>query len=228
MLVISDIHGYKEGLLSLLRMAGYNPASDQLVLLGDYIEADKPATWGILDTIMKLVRNGALALPGNHELKLVGMLRKRGARGERLRRYIRWINKLPPYYINGSYLFVHAGIRPGVPLKNQSLRDLTEIRESFYSQTLPDLEEDLQLEPSRRTPYGDMRVIFGHTPSFKLGAPPGTIWKHSRLVSIDTGAKHGCRLTLLDLTGGVAYSCASKPGYRASDYRADSVRHMQL
>ena len=112
LLAISDIHGYKEGLLALLRFSGDNPASDQLVLLGDYIEADKPATWGILDTIMSGFRT-ELDGPCNHELRLVSTLRKRGARGRRLQQYMKWINKLPSYYIEDSYLFVHAGIVQG-------------------------------------------------------------------------------------------------------------------
>lgn len=91
------------------------------------------------------------------------------------------------YYIEvPPYLFVHAGIRPDVPLHQQSVADLTEIREPFFQSRLT-------------TEY---TVVFGHTPTYKLGVEPGGIWIEKGRIGIDTGAKHGYRLTLLDLTGG--------------------------
>ena len=33
--------------------------------------------------------------------------------------YIDWLKTLPVYAVRGDYLFVHAGIRPDVPLEEQ-------------------------------------------------------------------------------------------------------------
>jgi serine/threonine protein phosphatase 1 len=72
----------------------------------------------------------------------------------------------------GGYLFVHAGIRPGVELGAQSRQDLLSIRQAFlYS------EAD----------FG-MVVVHGHTPK------PEPVLRHNR-IGIDTGAVFGGRLT---------------------------------
>lgn len=78
----------------------------------------------------------------------------------------------------GDYLFVHAGIRPGIPVSEQSTHDLLWIREGFL-----DHEDDL----------GSV-VIHGHTPH------PEPVVKPNR-IGIDTGAwVYGC-LTALRLEG---------------------------
>ena len=76
----------------------------------------------------------------------------------------------------GDYLFVHAGIRPEVPLSQQDPFDLLWIREPFLSFT------------------GDLPwvVVHGHTPS---QAP--SIRSHR--IGIDTGACFGGALTCLVL-----------------------------
>ena len=79
---------------------------------------------------------------------------------------------LTPCHSEGGYLFVHAGLRPGVPLKRQSLEDLIWIREPFLSWT------------------GDFGVVVvhGHTPTKE---PVVT----SNRIAIDTGAVLGGKLT---------------------------------
>lgn len=79
----------------------------------------------------------------------------------------------------GDYLFVHAGIRPGVPLANQSRHDLLWIREGFL-----DSDEDLGLT-----------VVHGHTPG------PVPVERANR-IGIDTGAWAFGRLTAVRLHGG--------------------------
>lgn len=78
----------------------------------------------------------------------------------------------------GDYLFVHAGIRPGVPLAEQAQVDLRWIRGPFLDH--PALHE--------------VMVVHGHTISEDVDERPGRI-------GIDTGAyKHGV-LTALVLEG---------------------------
>lgn len=48
---------------------------------------------------------------------------------------IRFLAELPLTYAHGEALFVHAGIRPGVPLDAQTEQDLLWIREPFLSDT---------------------------------------------------------------------------------------------
>jgi diadenosine tetraphosphatase ApaH/serine/threonine PP2A family protein phosphatase len=72
----------------------------------------------------------------------------------------------------GGYLFVHAGIRPGIPLDRQSRHDLMWIREPFLSST---------------EPFGPV-VVHGHTPRQEPVVRPNRI-------GIDTGAVMGGLLT---------------------------------
>jgi serine/threonine protein phosphatase 1 len=44
-----------------------------------------------------------------------------------------WLEKLPTSHAAGDYFFVHAGIRPGVPIARQSEDDLLWIREDFLT-----------------------------------------------------------------------------------------------
>ncbi|MHA1529258.1 MAG: metallophosphoesterase [Alphaproteobacteria bacterium] len=78
----------------------------------------------------------------------------------------------------GDYAFVHAGVRPGVPLEDQSEHDLVWIREPFLSSG-----ED----------HGAV-VVHGHTPVETVEVRPNRI-------GIDTGAVFTGNLTCLVLEG---------------------------
>ncbi len=78
----------------------------------------------------------------------------------------------------GDYLFVHAGIRPGVPLEDQTLEDLRWIRQPFLDST---------------DNFGPV-VVHGHTISARAE------FRHNR-IGIDTGAYASGRLTALGLEG---------------------------
>lgn len=78
----------------------------------------------------------------------------------------------------GDYLFVHAGVRPGVPLGAQSEADLVWIRAPFLNHA---------------ESFGKV-VVHGHTP----GQEPVT---RPNRVGIDTGAVFTGRLTALRLEG---------------------------
>jgi serine/threonine protein phosphatase 1 len=45
----------------------------------------------------------------------------------------RFLESLPLTLVLGDYLFVHAGLKPGVPLGVQATEDLTQIREPFLN-----------------------------------------------------------------------------------------------
>jgi serine/threonine protein phosphatase 1 len=79
----------------------------------------------------------------------------------------------------GSYLFVHAGIRPGVPLEDQDPHDLVWIREPF-------LTSDAD--------FGRI-VVHGHTPAREPEI------RRNR-INIDTGAVFSGRLTCIVLEEG--------------------------
>ncbi|MCC5986810.1 MAG: metallophosphoesterase [Pararhodobacter sp.] len=48
-----------------------------------------------------------------------------------------WLNELPAHFLHAQALFVHAGIRPGVKLENQTETDLIWIRHDFLDHGAP-------------------------------------------------------------------------------------------
>lgn len=92
--------------------------------------------------------------------------------------HIQFLRGLPIMAYSERFVFVHAGIRPGVPLLEQEDHDLLYIREAFF-------------EASRRL---DRWVVHGHTPV-----------DHPRIdgrrLGIDTGAFKSGRLTAVRIAG---------------------------
>jgi len=78
----------------------------------------------------------------------------------------------------GGYFFAHAGVRPGIALREQREQDLLWIREDFLLH-----EED----------FGKI-IVHGHTPALEPDIRPNRI-------NIDTGAFATGRLTCLVLQG---------------------------
>ncbi|MFE5321275.1 metallophosphoesterase family protein [Paenibacillus sp. NPDC056579] len=204
-LAISDIHGHTDGVRLLLEAARYEPGVDELFLLGDYIDYD-PSTWSALDDIRQLTAGGARAIAGNMETWLCSTPNERSSvqdAGPALASWLDFAGALPYYQLHTSFLFVHAGLRPGLKLEDQLPADLTGIREPFLL---------------TRNPY-PLPVIFGHTPTRRMGAAPGEIWVGPGIIGIDTGAKHGLRLSLVNLTNQTVYSCSTDPDNLYGDMR---------
>ena len=86
--------------------------------------------------------------------------------------HVAWLRGLALTYREGDYLFVHAGIRPGISLAEQSRDDLTTIRQPFLS-----TEKE----------FGVI-VVHGHSSS-----PSVTI--ATTRIGLDTGAGIGGKLT---------------------------------
>lgn len=92
--------------------------------------------------------------------------------------HLRFLTALPHMVRIGGYVFVHAGVRPGVALDAQVPRDLIWIREPFLSS---------------RSDHGAV-VVHGHTPGARVE-------DHGNRIGIDTGAVFGGPLSCLVLEG---------------------------
>ena len=84
----------------------------------------------------------------------------------------RFLRRLPLWHETRELLFVHAGIRPGLPLSEQSPQDLVWIRGEFLNDT-------------RVHPW---LIVHGHTPI-------DTAMHYGNRVNLDTGAGYGAPLT---------------------------------
>jgi len=92
--------------------------------------------------------------------------------------HVAFLKALELYVVAGDYVFVHAGLRPGVPLAGQTEQDLLWIRREFLEATRP----------------FEKKVIYGHTPQRDAVVEPHRI-------GIDTGAFVTGVLTALRLSG---------------------------
>lgn len=184
LLAVSDVHGYGHLLKQLLNTAGYCPDQDQLILLGDYVNKG-PDSWGTLQLVHELTLNGAIALQGNNERKWLASMPSLNTENQTsIEHYRNFLEGLPLYFLSDGFLFVHAGVRPGVPMRAQKPEDLTEIREPFFTSPA---------DPN-------YTVVFGHTSTFRFKVPPWEIWIGNGKVGIDTGAGHGHYLSLVDFS----------------------------
>ncbi len=92
----------------------------------------------------------------------------------------KFLDSLALTHIEGDYLFVHAGVRPGVALEDQQEDDLLWIRGRFH-----------KAKADERPPY---TVVHGHQP-LKSALDAG--WR----IDVDTGACWSGRLTAVVLEG---------------------------
>lgn len=94
--------------------------------------------------------------------------------------HLDFLTHLALYHIEGNYLFVHAGIRPGVALADQNEHDLIWIRDGFL-----DYEGSFGGDPG-------LIVVHGHSVRSKPEI-------RDNRIGIDTGAGYSGRLTALVL-----------------------------
>jgi serine/threonine protein phosphatase 1 len=206
---IGDIHGCLSHLENLFDLINPDLDRHQLVFMGDYIDRG-PNSAGVVDFIINLKKKynpeNIICLMGNHERMFLDYLEGKdemlflmnggvtttasywGEYGDRLNRRLppdhwQFYDTLRLFYEIDDYIFVHAGLKPGVALYEQQEEDLLWIRKEFISSDYN---------------FGK-RVIFGHTP---MRAP----YVQKNKIGIDTGAVYGNKLTCVVLPEEKFYS----------------------
>lgn len=94
------------------------------------------------------------------------------------KQHLKFLSHLPFHHVNGDYFFVHAGVRPKVPLPAQDLDDMLWIREDFLKYKKP----------------FERFIVHGHT----ITPEPDV---QTNRIGIDTGAYKTGVLTCLVLEG---------------------------
>ena len=195
LLAVGDIHGCRELLLQLLQEVAPG-AEDRLIFLGDYIDRG-PDAKGVIELLLKLQERWpqTVALRGNHEQMFLDYLAGgdpwlflanggeatltsyESAGGAEIPAAHRaFLERLPSRYDCDEFVFVHAGLRPGIPLEAQREEDLLWIRGDF-------LDTDYD--------WGKT-IVFGHTPQLRPLLTPTRI-------GLDTGAVYGRQLTCCEV-----------------------------
>jgi len=198
---IGDVHGCFDKLELLIAACDLlSEGKDaRFVFIGDYVDRGPDSRRVIDFLIQSQLRepHRFICLRGNHEAMLLeAACEDRSDRdlmnwwangGERTldsygvndpsglpADHLAWMKSLPLKFYEQNRLYVHAGVRPGVSIADQSEKDLLWIREPFLSS-----DDD----------HGAF-VVHGHTPT-ESGLPD---LRPNRL-NIDTGACFGGQLT---------------------------------
>jgi len=187
----------------LIQSIGADPQKDILIFIGDYIDRGNSSR-EVIDYVLRLKSEykKVVCLLGNHEHMLMHYLEgvdedmylenggittlcsygisradEPGKRKAKIpREHQQFFESLLPYYETEDYIFVHAGLKPGLLLHEQAMHELLWVRHEFI-----DAEDD----------FGKM-VIFGHTPlRYPLIMP--------NKIGIDTGAFFWGNLTCVEL-----------------------------
>ncbi|OZE97924.1 polynucleotide kinase-phosphatase [Rhodococcoides fascians] len=218
--VIGDIHGCLDELRALLTKLGYRirvdkegrvagavpPPGRTAVFLGDFVDRG-PDSVGVLRLVMGMVGAGeALAVPGNHEHKLVQALRGRKVtvshgleetlaqlteeseefRGE----VLRFCDGLVAHLVldEGRLVVAHAGL-----IEKYHNRASGRVRSfALYGDTTGETDEfGLPVRyPWAQDYRGSATVLYGHTPV------PEPEWLNNTMC-VDTGCVFGGKLTAL-------------------------------
>lgn len=201
---VGDIHGCLDKLRALISRLPASQ-DDTFVFMGDNINRG-PDSRGVLDFLIRFrdEHPNTIFLMGNHEYLLLeyartgevehlNALRRLGVE-ETLKSYgdapvralrdlsfmpgkhIEFLEDMTPYYREGGYLFVHAGLPRGLAPEDCGIEQMLFMRGTFLS------------DPWE----GEETVVFGHT-SFE------TPLVTEKKIGIDTGAVYGNALTALEI-----------------------------
>jgi protein phosphatase len=218
--VIGDVHGCRSELETLLGRLGYaivrdgagrpvdaaHPEGRRAVFLGDLVDRG-PDTPGVLRLVMGMVAAGhALAVPGNHENKLVRALDGRAVQvshglGETLaqlegepaefRAAVReFADGLVAHLVldDGNLVVAHAGLKEA--FHNRASGRVRSF--ALYGDTTGETDEyGLPVRYPWAEDYrGRATVLYGHTPT------PRPVWVNNTMC-LDTGCVFGGHLTAL-------------------------------
>jgi len=200
---IGDIHGCFDKLQRLIEDLPIDRQQDTLIFIGDYIDRGSSGKEVVEYVIgLKSKFNNVVCLTGNHEQMFLNyiagtdevMYLYNGGKATLLSydispcasplerkaaiplSHLLFFKSLLPYYETENYIFVHAGLMPGLSLHEQTIHNLLWVRHEF-------IYSDYD--------FGKM-VIFGHTP---FHSP----LIESNKIGIDTGAFSGGKLTCVEL-----------------------------
>jgi len=207
-IVIGDIHGCYDELIALLDKVELG-ADDRVVGVGD-LTVKGPKNKEVLDLFMNDQRFSSVL--GNHDRALLrytkGLTVSLKSSQERAykelqtggEQYFEFLDTLPYLIDLGSYVVVHAGLRPGVANEQQNEDDLTELR------TLGPDRTSREGTPWYQEYAGPQTVLFGHWPA----AEP----RRGRFaLGVDTGCVYGYDLTAYIIESDEIISVKAKQAY---------------
>lgn len=220
-LVISDIHGCYDAFNRLLERVNYEPVSDQLILLGDFVSKG-PDSKQVVEQAYNLVKDdGAIAIQGNHDERFVDIVRNKTK------------DARDKFFRHGGRQTVYSYLR-GLDMTGSEEDLLARLRETVlelyphhadFLEQLPYYFEDEHFiyvhaglnpkypnwkdQPKRDFLYikdsfhkedtmVDKVVVFGHTKTVDLHGR-ADVWYGKGKIGIDGGCASGLQLNALEI-----------------------------
>lgn len=236
-IIIGDVHGCYDETCDLLEKVSYDATKDRLIFVGDLIDRGPKS----LETIRLLRELNAECTIGNHDERLVRYRKHLKHRdedpdftipmkppinpvfGELTEEDWKWLESLPMYIrISPTWVVIHAGLEPGIPIEKQDVGALLHGR--YLRKSTGKIERSLfHLTPGDSCVWPEMwdgreNIVYGHMvtptrmPHIDISAS-GAI-----CVGIDTGCCFGHNLTAMVMEPeGYSFSFVSVPARNTYD-----------
>lgn len=198
---IGDVHGRFDLLERAIAIMDAHAAGRprRMIFLGDYVDRG-PESRAVVERLMALeAEEDAICLKGNHEALMVRAATEGGAsrinhwlvnggvetlasygvpstadlRTALPRDHIAWMAALPLTTADDHRIFVHAGLAPGAPFREQTEEVCLWIREAFLR---------------ARASAFEAHVVHGHTPYWSGKPDPALPELLAHRTNLDTGA----------------------------------------
>lgn len=188
-IVVSDIHGCFKTFMKLLDTVNYNKETDILISVGDIIMKG-PDSKAVVQWFLSNRKN-VYCVRGNHEEKQLGISSMMGESSVLTSKELSYLALLP-YTITVddiNLIIVHAGLVEGVELSDQSVYNLTQMRNA-YSDKFDNLCGSHMRDIGKHWCkfWNGSFVIYGHDAKRGLS-------KNKNTYGIDTGCCYGNKLT---------------------------------
>lgn len=211
-IIVGDIHGCIDEFNELIKKLSYDKKSDRLILLGDLIDRGPDS----VAVVRKARQMDLECVMGNHEYKFLKWFKSYNSKNDVYDRKdyylqlsdedINYIAQMPTSIKLENTIVVHAGLKPGISLSNQSKDDLMYLRYTDKDKRFISLKKISKFGKEATGAhfwtefwYGPESVVYGHNVhSFEEPlieeVRPGVF-----CYGLDTGCCFGGKLTAMVL-----------------------------
>jgi serine/threonine protein phosphatase 1 len=216
-LAISDIHGFYNEFKELLSLAKYNASSDQLILLGDYVDRGPNSREVVLLVKELAEKDGAIVLKGNHDQMFCDWLDNPSMHEDQ-------------FFRNGGICTIESFLR-GENVSAISSDEIRDTLKKLYKEELQflsglpyyyEMDQFIFVHAGINPVHTDWKntgesdllwirdpflfadhpfhqtIVHGHTPTIKLHNKPDIYYGHNK-IGIDGGCVLGYQLNCLEI-----------------------------
>jgi diadenosine tetraphosphatase ApaH/serine/threonine PP2A family protein phosphatase len=228
---LGDVHGCIDEFNEMLKKLSYNPKEDRLILLGDLIDRGPDSV-----AVVRKARNLHLeCVMGNHEHKYIKWFRSQGTRVDVYDKKafyanlsdqdITYIHDMPTSVELEDVIAVHAGLKPGIALSNQTKDDMMYLRYTDEDRRFISLKKINKLGKEATGAkfwtefwHGPKSVVYGHNVHSYENPLIEEVQPGVFCYGIDTGCCFGGRLTALIWETKEIVQVQAKQAYYQSDF----------